>query len=179
MNKFLSQAGLIISALALTGCSGMWNEANLGGKTGKDVAENQIVAWIPVDQAETPTVVRAMMLVALGKAKKSTEQQLCNGQWVFTGDVEENAAPQRGLAPNALGSYAAWQYRIRWNPALPDCANIASSEYFRSLSANLPNWVVVQSGVEETIYHQGLAVFTGDSDEPNQLALKAALSPDA
>lgn len=178
MNKLLQQAGLLLSAAMLTGCSGMWNEANLGDRTGKDVADNQIVAWVPVNQAETPTVVRAMMLVALGKAKKSTEKQLCAGQWVFTGDVDENAAPQRALAPNALGAYSAWEYRIRWNPSLPDCANVADSEYYRTLSANLPSWVIVQSGAEETIYHQGLAVFTGDTDEPHQLALQSTLKPD-
>lgn len=173
MKTFLQQASIAISVLALTGCSGMWNEASLEQEGGNAVARNQIVAWVPVDQAQTPTVVRARMLVALGKAKKTTERELCAGQWVFTGNVDESAPPQRGQAPQVLGAYAAWQYRIHWNPALPDCGNITSRDYFRTLSAHLPNWVVVQSGAEQTIYHQGMAVFTGEDQVlSRQLALQ-------
>lgn len=159
MKNRIAQFGFALSALVLSGCSGLANQAAQDNNQGATaMRSNQVMAWVPADQARTPTVVRAMVHIALGNAKQATEQQLCQGEWVFTGDVEETEAPTRGLAPANLGGFSAWQYRIAWSPELPDCPQATAEEYYRLLSSNLPDWMLVQFGTEATIYRQGVAV---------------------
>ena len=159
------QAAAVLGALAvLAGCAGggadqlarQVQEASIGQ------GHNQVIAWLPRDAAQSPTVARAMTLVALGAAKRRTEAALCGGEWVFSGEVDEAGMPARATAPAALGRYAAWHYRIAWNPGLPDCGNVQPREYYQALSAHLPEWILVQSGTPMAVYHQGQAIFQQD-----------------
>lgn len=170
MKNRSAQFGLVLSALVISGCSGLSNQAALdSNQAAAAMRPNQVMAWVPADQARTPTVARAMVHIALGNAKQATEQQLCQGEWIFTGDVEETEAPNRGLAPANLGGFSAWQYRIAWSPELPDCPQASAEEYYRTLSSHLPSWMLVQFGTEATLYRQGVAVV---NTETPRLALQ-------
>lgn len=161
------QVAAALGALALlAGCAGggadqlarQVQEAPVGQ------GHNQVIAWLPHDTAQSPTVARAMTLVALGDAKRKTEAALCHGEWVFSGEVDEAGMPARATAPTSLGRYAAWHYRIAWNPDLPDCGDVRPQEYYQALSAHLPEWMLVQSGTPVAVYHQGQTIFYQDRD---------------
>lgn len=168
----LQTAAVLGALVLLAGCAGggadqlarQVQQAPIGQ------GHNQVIAWLPRDAAQSPTVARAMTLVALGDAKRRTEAALCGGEWVFSGEVDEAGMPARATAPASLGRYAAWHYRIAWNPGLPDCGNVRPREYYQTLSAHLPEWMLVQNGAPVSVYHQGQTIFYQDKGTAVMLA---------
>lgn len=170
MIKILPTICLSLSALLFGGCSGLWN-ADPTDPVALGVAKQQLITWIPRTDAGTPTEVRAMVHVALGKAKQLTEQNLCGDQWVFSGQTLETNPPSPGTAPTALGAYAAWEYRLSWDPDLRDCSQATSEAYFRMLSEHLPGWMIVRTGPNNHFYRLGQAVFAApDNSGKRQVA---------
>ncbi len=152
---------LICLALAalLGGCAsqGPGTEAD-ASLPAVELGRNQVLAWVPRGQAETPAVARAMAHVALGEAKRRTEAELCGGTWIFTGDVTEVRTPAPEAAPALLGGFRAWHYRIDWNPELPECPHTDAATYYRTLSRHLPDWMMLQTPAPIAMYHRGEAV---------------------
>ncbi|WP_096367159.1 hypothetical protein [Thiohalobacter thiocyanaticus] len=169
----LRSLGALAALVLLVGCAGSGTDqlARQAQETALGQGHNQVIAWLPRDAAQSPTVARARTLVALGEAKRRTEAALCSGEWVFSGEVDEAGMPAMATAPDSLGRYAAWHYRIAWNPGLPDCGNVRPQEYYQTLSAHLPEWMLVQSGTPVAVYHQGEAIFR-QGDAPMMVALQ-------
>ncbi|RRQ22416.1 hypothetical protein [Thiohalobacter thiocyanaticus] len=170
--RFQSAAALG-AVLLLAGCAGGGADqlARQAAEATVGQGHNQVIAWLPREAAQNPTVARARTLIALGEAKRKTEAALCQGNWVFSGDIDEAGMPATATAPDSLGRYAAWHYRIAWNPGLPDCGNVRQQEYYQTLSAYLPEWMLVQSGTPVAVYHQGEAIFR-QGDAPMMVALQ-------
>lgn len=154
-------ATALAGVVMLTGCAGSGSDyfAWETETTASPANQDQVIAWLPRASAQTPAVARAMTLVALGDAKRETESELCQGEWIFSGEIEEAGAPEAGTAPSSLGQYAAWHYRIAWNPELPDCNDVTPQQYYQALSRHLPEWVLIQTGSPVAVYHQGQPVF--------------------
>lgn len=169
----LCTATALGALVLLTGCAGGGADqlARQVGDGPVGQGHNQVIAWLPRDAAQNPTVARAMTLVALGEAKRRTEAQLCSGEWIFSGEVDEADMPAPATAPASLGRYAAWHYRIAWNPGLPDCGNAQPHEYYQALSAHLPEWMLVQSAAPVAVFHQGQAIFQ-QGNAPVMVALQ-------
>lgn len=123
---------------------------------------NQIIAWVPSSRAPTASVAQALAHVALADAKRATEAELCNGNWMFSGRLRQEQAPELSLAPESLGGERGWHVRISWNPRLADCG-LAPHVYAMRLSKHLPAWMMTQSGQPLALYHQGDLVADGAS----------------
>lgn len=165
----------LLAALC-SGCAGF-------GSTGNDSKDaipylnpgrNQIIAWVPREQAQTATVAQAMAHIALTRAKQATESELCEGTWLFSGKQRQDEAPQLSVAPAQLGGFNGWHVRINWDPQVADCG-ISTQTYALSLSKHLPAWMMTQSGQPLALYHQGSALYRQDNAPLYALALQDRL----
>ncbi|WJW76003.1 hypothetical protein QVG61_02620 [Thiohalobacter sp. IOR34] len=146
-------AGLL---MVLQGCAAPQSDPEAAGPGAEaNLGRNEILAWIPRSQAQTPTVARAIAHIALGEAKEATEAELCAGNWVFTGEVRDTRQPQIGLAPQHIGRFPAWHYRIEWNPDTLACEGVSAETYYQALSRHLPKWMMLQGGSPQALFHLG------------------------
>ncbi len=163
-------------ALALCGgCASLKSNsvASVDGLPHLSPGHNQIMAWVPQDQAQTGSVARAVAHIALVEAKKATEAELCGGNWVFSGKLEQDDTTVLAAAPPSLGDYTGWQVRISWKPSLAECG-VTPLDYSRALSRHLPNWMMAQTGQPLVLFHQGTALYHQDSASRFAMALNAA-----
>lgn len=108
-------------------------------------ADTRILAWVPVEQAQTATVARALLHIRLAEAKREAEARLCNGHWVLAGETNDMQPPRRSTAPEPLGRFPAWHFVIRWQPRTGGCGlDVSSSDYQRALARHLPDWMILQ-----------------------------------
>ncbi len=135
---------------------------------------NQIIAWVPREQAQTAIVAQAVANIALTRAKHATEAELCHGAWLFSGKQHQDEAPQLSAAPAQLGGFNGWHVRINWDPQVADCG-ISAQTYALSLSKHLPIWMMTQSGQPLAQYHQGVALYQQDDAPLHALALNDTL----
>lgn len=155
----LARTACCLAALLCSGCAGF-------GGTGNDTAtelpslnpgRNQIIAWVPRQQAQTASVAQAVAHIALTQAKQATETELCKGTWLFSGKHAQAEIPQLSTAPAQLGGFAGWEVRINWEPQVSECG-ISAQTYALSVSKHLPSWMMTQSGQPLALYHQGIAL---------------------
>ncbi|MFN2309508.1 MAG: hypothetical protein ABR553_07205 [Gammaproteobacteria bacterium] len=170
----LATAGLLgLVALLCGGCAG------LGGDPGKyaelpalSPGRDQIIAWVPQDQAQTAGVAQALAHITLARAKKATEAELCGGSWVFAGRLQQAEAPRVSLAPVHLGGRPGWQVRIDWDPQLAECG-VGTQQYAQTLSRHLPAWMMAQTGQPLVLYHRGDALYHPDGAPHTALVMSA------
>ncbi len=155
----IARTACCLTALLCSGCAGF-------GGNGSDVnaelpalnpGRNQIIAWVPRQQAQTASVAQAVAHIALTQAKQATEAELCKGTWLFSGKHTPGEIPQLSTAPAQLGGFDGWQVRINWEPQVTDCG-ISAQTYALSVSKHLPTWMMTQSGQPLALYHQGIAL---------------------
>ncbi len=122
-----------------------------------DSRYNRIVAWVPQSQAPSASAARNQAFIALARAKKNTEAELCRGQWMFSGSLQQEDSASLSSAPTRMGGHPAWQLRIAWNPQLNECG-VSTETYAQTLSRHLPPWMLAQTAQPLTLFHQGVQI---------------------
>ncbi|HKK13617.1 MAG TPA: hypothetical protein VKA14_03045, partial [Gammaproteobacteria bacterium] len=108
-------------------------------------AYDQAVAWVPRNRAPTAAVARAMVHVALGRARVAAQSRLCADRWVFTGPTVETVGPRPGTAPRSMGHFPAWYYRITWHAEDQACPGVSVGHFYADLARHLPPWIRLQA----------------------------------
>jgi hypothetical protein len=110
-----------------------------------DPALDHFIAWVPVEQAQTATVARAMTHISLGNARVHASRELCGGSSLRQGHVTEIYGPLQVLDPARQGSKPAWYYRISQRPGLSGCSNHTSASLYRAMRDELPDWISIEA----------------------------------
>lgn len=131
---------------------------------------NLVLAWVPRERAQTGAVAEAVAHIALAKAKKAAEAELCGGTWLFSGTLEQDGRAALATAPEPLGGFTGWEVRIRWEPRLADCG-VSAQRYALAVSAHLPEWMMTQSGQPLALFHRGTALYHQDAAPRYAMAL--------
>ncbi|MDH3899983.1 MAG: hypothetical protein OEU51_02910 [Gammaproteobacteria bacterium] len=119
-----------------------------GPETGETVTRSDrdhFIAWIPRGRARTATVAEALVQVEWGNAKEQASTDLCNGAWLINGEVTGRAGPYPATAPERLGGYAAWYYRVSYKPGFKGCAGIESQVIYTMIRSSLPDWIIIRA----------------------------------
>lgn len=109
-----------------------------------DPSLDHFIAWIPVEQAQTATVARAMTHISLGKARVHAGRELCGVTSLRPGQVTEVYGPLPVLRPSSQGDKPAWYYRISQAPELSGCENHTSASLYRVMQEKLPDWISIE-----------------------------------
>lgn len=157
--RFVVSTACCLTAVLCSGCAGFGGNSNDATSELPSLSpgRNQIIAWVPRQQAQTASVAQAVAHIALTQAKQAAEAELCKGTWLFSGKHTRGESPQLSTAPAQLGGFDGWQVRINWEPQVTDCG-ISAQTYARSVSKHLPTWMMTQSGQPLALYHQGIAL---------------------
>lgn len=129
-----------------------------------------VLAWVPRERAQTGAVAEAVAHIALAKAKKIAEAELCGGTWLFSGTLDQDGRAVLTAAPESLGGFTGWEVRIRWEPRLADCG-VSAQRYALAVSEHLPEWMMTQSGQPLALFHRGTALYHQDAASRYALAL--------
>ena len=113
-----------------------------------DRTQDHLIAWIPLARAQTPAVAEALVHVELANAKEHVGSRLCDGAWLVDGEVTARYGPVPATAPQDLGGYAAWYYRISQRPGLGGCDGSPAIDLYRELRSSLPRWILLQSAAD-------------------------------
>ena len=106
--------------------------------------QDHYIAWIPGTQAATPTAARALMHVALGRARAEAGRELCAGSGLVSGGITGEWGPVPALDPQHPDRAPAWYYRISQQPGLHGCDSRRQEQLYRALQARLPGWITLQ-----------------------------------
>ena len=156
--------------VALCGCAGPGGVASTRNDafSNLDAGHNRILAWVPLERAASASTAQTVAYIALARAKRATESELCQGTWMFSGKLRQEETPQLTTAPARLGHFNGWQLRIAWEPQLAECG-VSAQAYAQTLSRHLPAWMLAQSTQPVALFHQGEMI----PSEPTALALHA------
>jgi hypothetical protein len=131
---------------------------------------DQVIAWVPLDRAPTAGVAQAHIHVALRKAKRLAEAELCEGIWTLNRPARLQVKPRRATAPAAAGGGEAWFYRLSREPATGQvCAGVDSSTFLRTVSHHLPSWMLLRPAYQLSFYQQGRPVAPAAIPDPGRL----------
>jgi hypothetical protein len=108
---------------------------------------DHFIAWVPRHMAPTATVARAMAQVEWGNAKEQAGASLCDGAWLVNGEVTGRSGPYPATAPDRLGGYAAWYYRVSHKPGVNGCAAITTWRIYTEIRSNLPRWIDIRTAM--------------------------------
>lgn len=166
--RLISACAGVWLAFALCGCAGPRAVATAPGDAFPDLdaRHNRILAWVPREQAATASTAQTVAYIALARAKRAAESELCQGVWMFSGKLRQETPPQLTTAPARLGGFNGWHLRIAWEPQLAECG-VSAQTYAHTLSKHLPIWMLAQSTQPVTLFHRGEAI----PSAPTTLAL--------
>jgi hypothetical protein len=114
-----------------------------GPKTNPEM--DHFIAWIPRHMAQTATVAEALAQVEWGSAKEEAGAKLCDGVWLVNGEVTGRSGPYPATAPDRLGGYAAWYYRVSHKPGIKGCAGITTRQIYSEIRSSLPRWIIIRT----------------------------------
>jgi hypothetical protein len=149
-SRLLASVALVASCLWQGGCSTMRIPAMTPNMTAAtaippaDPALDHFIARIPVEQAQTATVARAMTHISLGNARVHAGRELCGGTSLRQGQVTEIYGPLPVLGLATQGGKAAWYYRISQRPGLYGCNNHTSASLYQAMRDELPDWISIE-----------------------------------
>lgn len=106
---------------------------------------DHFIAWVPLHMAQTATVAEALAQVEWGNAKEQAGARLCGGAWLVNGEVTTRSGPYRATAPDRLGGYAAWYYRVSHKPGIKGCPGITPGVIYSEIRSGLPRWISIRS----------------------------------
>lgn len=115
-----------------------------------DPALDHYVAWVPRDAAQTPTVAMALTHISMGYAKEQAARSFCGNAWLVDESIKEQTGPVATIAPEAIGRYPAWYYRISLQPGLHGCEQTSTSQLYQAIQDNLPEWIRLETAVTTT-----------------------------
>ena len=110
-----------------------------------DPALDHYIAWVPLEQAQTASVARAMTHISLGNAREQAAEELCGDTGVIKQPVTDRVGPVPMAAPASAGGYPAWYYRISPPPGLQGCTLTNSQHFNQALQDRLPAWINIQT----------------------------------
>jgi len=113
-----------------------------------DPALDHYVAWVPRDAAQTPAVAMALTHISMGYAKEQAARSCCGEDWLVDESVTEQTGPIATIAPEAIGRYPAWFYRISLQPGLHGCEQTSAPQLYQSIQDNLPEWITLETAVK-------------------------------
>jgi hypothetical protein len=106
-----------------------------------DPVLDHYIAWVPLKQAQTAGVARAMTHISLGNAREQVAKELCGDHRVIKQAVTDSVGPVQALAPAMAGGYPAWYYRISQSPGPAGCADTDSQLFREAIGSKLPVWL--------------------------------------
>ena len=153
--KTVSLIMITVPLLVLQGCSSFSSSTDHAITRSRIPAGNPMldhyIAWIPREQAQTASVAKAIAHISLMNAREQTASQLCAGQWMMQGKVTGNVGPLPATAPEAIGGYPAWYYRVSHLPGLTGCHEKDSQAVYQAMQANLPDWIAIKAAARTTL----------------------------
>jgi hypothetical protein len=153
--------GILLASYGLQVCA----ESGPGFSYESDVnrAYDEVIAYVPHQQAETPAVALAKINIALYRARQVTEERLCNGKWTPRGILQYQQGPETAatLAGEQTHNNKSWFFQSFRNPGTLVCPNITRAEYFMEMSRHLPAWISVRPAGQATIFRLGQAFIDG------------------
>ena len=120
-------------------------ESNL--VSGYEQTLDHYIAWVPRDKAQTATVAQALTHISLGRAREQAGRDLCGGTRVMNREVSRHVGPFPARAPDSVGGYDAWYYRISHRPGLHGCPKKSTAELYQALEAGLPDWISLETAL--------------------------------
>ena len=114
-----------------------------------DPVLDHYIAWVPLKQAQTAGVARAMTHISLGNAREQVAEELCGDHHVIKQPVTDSVGPVQALAPVAAGGYPAWYYRISQAPGSGGCADTDSQLFREAVESKLPAWIHIHTAAKQ------------------------------
>jgi hypothetical protein len=71
--------------------------------------------------------------------------------------VTQTTGPMASVAPEDIGRYPAWFYRISLQPGLHGCEQASTQQLYRAIQDNLPEWIMLETAV--TASHDTTTLF--------------------
>jgi len=145
-----------IILITLQGCamtSGTTSHASRNTATNIPAADpvlDHYVAWVPLEQAQTASVARAMTHISLGNAREQAAVVLCGDTRMIKQPVTDRVGPVPMAAPASVGGYPAWYYRISQPPGLQGCSQTNSQRFNQAVQDRLPTWINIQAAANHT-----------------------------
>lgn len=103
------------------------------------------IAWIPGKQADTPTVARTLVHIALGNARQQTGKELCTGAILVSGEIASETGPVAAHNPDSPEHGPAWYYRISQHPGFGGCGLASQELLYQALQEHLPPWIRLET----------------------------------
>lgn len=146
---------LSIVLIALQGCAmtnATTDDASRNALTEippEDPVLDHYIAWVPLKQAQTAGVARAMTHISLGNAREQVAKELCGDHRVIKQPVTDSVGPVQALAPAVAGGYPAWYYRISQPPGPAGCADTDSQLFREAIGSRLPVWIDIHTAAKQ------------------------------
>ena len=123
---------------------------------------DEVIAYVPREQAEIPSVALAKINIALYRAKQLTEGRLCTGKWTPRGTLQYRQGPEvtEARSNSKSGRHSAWFFQTFRTPEALVCPDVTRAEYFMEMSRYLPAWISVRPARQPTTFRLGQA-YTG------------------
>ena len=113
-----------------------------------DPVLDHYIAWVPLKQAQTAGVARAMTHISLGNAREQAAEELCGEHRVIRQPLSDSVGPVQALAPAAAGGYPAWYYRISQPPGSDGCTDTDSQRFREAVGSKLPAWIDIHTAAK-------------------------------
>jgi len=146
---------LLLILITLQGCamtSGTTSYALQNTATDIPAADpvlDHYIAWVPLEQAQTASVARAMTHISLGNARDQAAEALCGDTRVIKQPATYSVGPVPTTAPASAGGYPAWYYRISQPPGLQGCTRTNSQHFNQAVQDRLPAWINIQTAANQ------------------------------
>ena len=139
--------------ISLQGCATRGDAGETGLQAavdlpGADPALDHYVAWVPRDAAQTPTVAMALAHISMGYAKEQTARRFCGDDDLLMDEaITARTGPVATIAPEDIGRYPAWFYRVSLQPGLHGCEQASTQQLYHAIQENLPGWIRLETAV--------------------------------
>jgi hypothetical protein len=149
-SRLLASVVLVASCLWQGGCSTVQAPAispPIAVTTAIPPADRTLdnfIARIPVEQAQTAAVARAMTHISLGNARVLASRKMCGGIGLRQGKVTESVGPVPVHSPATQGGKPVWYYRISQQPGLSGCETHNSTTLYQAMQEELPGWIRIE-----------------------------------
>lgn len=151
-NQTVACALAFYTLISLQGCATRWAAGEAAPLAATEIPDadpalDHYVAWVPRDAAQTPTVAMALAHISMGYAKEQTARNLCGDDLLMDEAVTERTGPMATIAPEDIGTYPAWFYRVSLQPGLHGCEQTSTPQLYRAIQDNLPAWIRLETAV--------------------------------
>lgn len=150
IKQLLKKSILLFSVSLLVACAGQnmrlpaYHLQDVASLPATDPSLEHVIAWIPLEQAQTAAVAEAMTHIALRAAHDRVSRDLCRQRVSRSAQVLERHGPVATEQPAVRGGGPAWYYRISLAPGHSGCRDVQPAAYNRTLATRLPEWLILE-----------------------------------